>query len=129
MYYYSSLLYNPFKKGPFRLEGLSKKLKKARENKSLTLEQLAKKVDSSKSYIWQIENERKNKPSFDIVVKISKILGITLDYLANEDDTKMPLNQENICFLKKFDELDKDSKEITEQLIDHLIRITGNKND
>lgn len=110
------------------MEGLSIKLKKARKDKSITLEQLAKKVDSSKSYIWQIENERKNKPSFDIIVKISKILGITLDYLANEDDTKMPLNQENSCFLKKFDELDKDSKEIIEQLIDHLIRITENKN-
>jgi len=35
-------------------------LKKLRKSKNLTLEQLAKKIGSCKSYIWELENKNPN---------------------------------------------------------------------
>jgi len=105
------------------LESLSKKIKETRKKKKLTLERLAKAVGSSKSYMWQVENAHKNNPSFDIVVKIAKVFGVPLDYFANPHDTQLSTDDKNNYFLSRFNELDDDSKELIENLIEHLIKI------
>ena len=107
------------------MEGLSKKIKQAREKKKLTLEQLAKEVGSSRGYIWQIEKDPQKKPSFDIIVNIAKALGLSLDYLANQDEFKMSEDQKNKIFMKDYNRLDGGSKKIIEELVKHLVEISG----
>ncbi|WDP89312.1 MAG: helix-turn-helix transcriptional regulator [Desulfobacter sp.] len=106
------------------MEGLSNKIKEAREQKKLTLEQLAKEVGSSRGYIWQIEKDPQKKPSFDIIVGIAKALGLSLDYLANQNEYEMSDDQKNKIFIQNYNRLDDTSKKIIEELVKHLTEIS-----
>ncbi|TVV41852.1 helix-turn-helix domain-containing protein [Thalassolituus sp. C2-1] len=69
----------------------SERLKKLRTEQGLTLEALAVKVDSTKSYIWELEKNNDKKPSADLVNKLAKELGTTVEYMlgADHDDKDM----------------------------------------
>ncbi len=101
---------------------LSKKIKEARKKKRLTLDELAKAVESSKSYIWQLEKDPEKRPSFDIITKIAKVLELPLDYLADEDSMMISKDARNNRLLKLFNELDRESGDIVEALIKQLIK-------
>ena len=101
---------------------LSKKIKEARKKKRLTLDELAKAVESSKSYIWQLEKDPEKRPSFDIITKIAKVLELPLDYLADEDSIMISKDARNNRLLKLFNELDRESGDIVEALIKQLIK-------
>ena len=57
---------------------LGKIIKQARLNKQYTREQLAEKIRISSRYLTSIENEAK-KPSYDILYKLIRELGIPAD--------------------------------------------------
>ena len=57
---------------------LGKIIKRARLNKMYTREQLAEKIRISSRYLTSIENENK-KPSYDILYKLIRELGIPAD--------------------------------------------------
>ena len=101
---------------------LSEKIKEARQKKQLTLDELAKAVESSKSYIWQIEKDPQKKPSFDLIVKIARVLELPLDYLADEDSTMTSKELCNIRLLKLFNKLDNESRDLIEALIKQLTK-------
>lgn len=56
-------------------------LKHFRRKKGWTLQKLANKCDSSKSYIWELENNPALEPSCKKVSLISSALGISIDHL------------------------------------------------
>lgn len=58
-------------------------LKKIRQENNLTQEELAKKINTSRSNIANYEND-KNMPSIDMLEKLSKILGCSIDYLLGK---------------------------------------------
>lgn len=58
-------------------------LKKIRIENNLTQEELAKKTTTSRSNIANYEND-KNMPSIDILEKLSKIFGCSIDYLLGK---------------------------------------------
>lgn len=58
-------------------------LKKIRIENNLTQEELAKKITTSRSNIANYEND-KNMPSIDILEKLSKIFGCSIDYLLGK---------------------------------------------
>lgn len=64
-----------------------KKLKKLRQDENLTQEELAKKINSSRSNIANYEND-KNMPSVEILEKLSKILNCSIDYLLGNSNVK-----------------------------------------
>ena len=55
-------------------------LKKLRLDNDLTQEDLAKKIETSRSNIANYEND-KNMPSVDILEKLSELFNVTTDYL------------------------------------------------
>lgn len=55
-------------------------LRKLRTENNLTQNELAKKIDTSRSNIANYENG-KNKPSIDIVCKLSRFFNCSIDYL------------------------------------------------
>jgi len=70
---------------------ISKKIKKARNEKNLTQEELAEKLDVTVSYICQVERGKK-KFNLKRIVEISKILEKPIDYFIDgyepeNDDT------------------------------------------
>lgn len=67
--------------------GFGNILKKLRQEKELTQEELAKKVNTARSNIANYEND-KNMPSVDILEKLSEVLNCSVDYLLGKTDKR-----------------------------------------
>lgn len=100
-----------------------KKLKEARKSKGLTLEKLAEKVNSSKSYMWQLETKSDKKPSADMIKRLADALDVSPTYLIDPEMHKMTEEQEALVFFKSFKGLDESSKEMIKQQIEHLKKL------
>lgn len=64
-------------------------LKKLRQDNNLTQDELAKKIETSRSNIANYEND-KNMPSVDILEKLAKLFNVTIDYLLGKSDIRNP---------------------------------------
>jgi len=64
---------------------LGDRIRILRKEKDLTLEGLAALVDSSKSYIWELENKNVARPSAEKLQQIAKALGTTAEYLLTPE--------------------------------------------
>ena len=96
---------------------LGNKIRKHRREKGYSLDRLAKLTDSSKSYLWELENRDTRKPSGEKLTRIAGALSITTDYLL--DESAEP--NENIlreAFFRKFNKLDPNDQKKIEQMID-----------
>ena len=63
---------------------LGDKIRRLRKTQGYTLDKLAELAESSKSYIWELENKKPPRPSADKVAKIAVALGVTPDYLITD---------------------------------------------
>ena len=61
------------------------RLRKLREEKGLSQEELGKRIGVSKGSIYRYENNVQ-VPSLDTAKKLAKVLGTTLDHLAGLED-------------------------------------------
>jgi len=66
---------------------LGEKIQRLRKEKGLTLERLAELAESSKSYIWELENKNPPRPSAEKIAKIANQLGVEIEYLLDEGAT------------------------------------------
>lgn len=59
---------------------LARRIYEERERAGLTLDQLADRAGVSKTYLWELENDKKGekKPSADVLLKIASALSITI---------------------------------------------------
>ena len=53
-------------------------IRKLRIEKRLSPGQLAKRSDVSRPYLWQLESGGKTNPSFDVLEKLARALGVTV---------------------------------------------------
>ena len=65
--------------------GIGKKIRKLRQNKGLTIQDLSEKTGLSKGLISQIENEQVSPP-ISTLMKIANALKVELAYFFQEDD-------------------------------------------
>jgi transcriptional regulator with XRE-family HTH domain len=88
---------------------LKDKLREHRKKLGLSLDELAGRTDTSKSYLWELENRATTKPSADKLGKIASVLGVTTEYLL---DDEAELNDEHVkeVFYRKFNGLSPDDK-------------------
>lgn len=96
---------------------LGEKLKQHRLKLGYSLDELAKLSESSKSYLWELENRDTRKPSAAKLTKIAEVLSVTTEYLLDEnaglDDKQM-----KEVFFRKFNRLDDGDKERIEEMIE-----------
>lgn len=64
---------------------LAVRLKKYRQSKKLSLQQLANLVGVSKAHIWDLETERAKSPSLEVLKKISTQLNVPIATLIGEN--------------------------------------------
>ena len=96
---------------------LQEKLKELRKAKGFSLDRLADLTKSSKSYLWELENRSARKPSAEKLTVIARELGVTTDYLL--DDNAQP--DEEVfkeAFYRKFSQLNKEDKKKVEDIVD-----------
>ena len=97
---------------------LGKKIKDLRTEKGYTLEELADKSESSKSYIWELENRNPPRPSGDKLAKIAKALGVTTDYLLSDRQTAPSASVIDQAFFRDYQNLDEPTKQKLRDIVD-----------
>ena len=96
---------------------LGAKIKRHRNEKGYSLDKLAALTDSSKSYLWELENRDTRKPSGEKLTRIAQALEVTTDYLL--DDSDEPGDEVlKEAFYRSFKKLDLDDQEKIKQMID-----------
>ena len=81
---------------------LGDKIRAQRTQKKYSREQLAELTDSSKSYIWELENKDDPKPSAEKIGKIAAVLEVTTEFLLT--DSVAALGEEDLdeAFFRKY---------------------------
>lgn len=65
---------------------LGARIKKLRFEKGVSLQIVADSVGASKPHIWELEKGSTKNPSLELVTKLAKYFGVTVDYLAGVDE-------------------------------------------
>ncbi|MFA5952215.1 MAG: helix-turn-helix transcriptional regulator [Hyphomicrobium sp.] len=87
---------------------LGDRLKDLRKKKGFTLDELAERSKSSKSYIWELENKDPPRPSGEKLALIAEALDTTPDYLLGLD--KEEQSAEDKAFFRKYQKMDTAQK-------------------
>jgi transcriptional regulator with XRE-family HTH domain len=96
---------------------LADKIRRLRKEKGYTLEKLADLTESSKSYIWELENKQPPRPSADKIAKIARVLGVTAEYLVDPSDTQVAEAADE-AFYRKYRRMDPTTKERIRRMVD-----------
>ena len=96
---------------------LGAKIKRHRQEKGYSLDKLAELTDSSKSYMWELENRDARKPSGEKLTRIAQALEVTTDYLLDESEEPGDAVLKE-AFFRKFSKLDPEDQQKINQMID-----------
>lgn len=66
--------------------GLGMRLKSLRDKTGESLQQVADAVGVSKAHVWELEKERSANPSFDLVQRLAKHFGVSVDVLVGDGE-------------------------------------------
>ncbi|QIA21775.1 helix-turn-helix domain-containing protein [Mesorhizobium sp. AA22] len=95
---------------------LGEKIRTLRKSKGFTLDRLAELSESSKSYIWELENKDPPRPSADKIAKIAVALAVTPDYLITEEVAVEDAT--DTAFFRKYRRMDPGVKEKIRKMLD-----------
>lgn len=90
---------------------LGDRVREQRRKRGLTLEALAEKVGSSKSYMWEIENKEVARPSAEKLAQIAAALETTTEYLLDGGGVNEAEDAVDVDFYRKYRKLDAPVKE------------------
>jgi len=96
---------------------LGDKIRKLRKEKSLTLDRLAELTESSKSYIWELENSNPPRPSAEKLAKIANQLGTTIEFLLDESDEIHEADAADAHFYRQYQKMDPNTKEKIRRMV------------
>lgn len=95
---------------------LGEKIRNLRKKKGYTLDKLAELAESSKSYVWELENKEPPRPSADKIAKIAVALGVTPDYLITDS---VPVEDAtDTAFFRKYRSMDPATKDKIRRMMD-----------
>jgi transcriptional regulator with XRE-family HTH domain len=97
---------------------LGDKIRRLRKQKGYTLEKLGELTDSSKSYIWELENKNPPRPSADKIAKIAATLGVTAEYLIDTRQSTPAPDAVDQAFFRKYRNMDPGTKEKIRQMVE-----------
>ena len=97
---------------------LGDKIRELRKKKGYTLEKLAELTESSKSYIWELENKNPPRPSADKVARIASVLGVTSDYLIDPTDKTNVVEAADQAFFRRYRKMDSATKDKIRRIVD-----------
>ena len=97
-----------------------------RKQQKISQEDLAKQAGVSRTMMGNYERND-NTPSVEVLLKLAKAFGVTVDYLIGESELSS-MDKENIKRLKDIENLAPQDKEYILYAIDNLIRAAKLKN-
>jgi transcriptional regulator with XRE-family HTH domain len=96
---------------------LGEKIRTERKRLKLTLDELAEKTDSSKSYIWELENRPVVRPSAEKISKIADALGLTVEFLLDDEKQTLTESDVNQVFFRRISQLDETKRKQLEKFL------------
>lgn len=99
---------------------LGDKIRELRKAKGYTLDKLAELSQSSKSYIWELENKNPPRPSAEKVAKIASVLGVTADYLIDTTESVQIEDATDNAFFRKYQKMDPTTKDKIRKMVELL---------
>lgn len=69
---------------------IGKRVQKLRQDKGLSLSELAERAGVAKSYLSTIERDIQSNPSIQFLEKISAVLGVSMDALLHDNEDRDP---------------------------------------
>ena len=97
---------------------LGRKIKAHRKQRGMTLDQLAARTGSSKSYIWELENKNAPHPSAEKIFAIAKALGVTPEFLLEEAQTEADDAVFDQAFFRKYQGMPVETKRRLRRILD-----------
>jgi transcriptional regulator with XRE-family HTH domain len=101
-----------------KMASLGEKIRLLRKEKGLTLDELAIKAESSKSYIWELENRTPPSPSAQKLAKVAEALGVTLSYFLDDGSEVSQDDAVDVGFFRKYQNMDAATKAKVRKMID-----------
>lgn len=74
------------------------RIRDRRKELGFTLDQLAAASETSKSYVWELENKNPPRPSAEKLAAIAKALQVTVDWLLGSDDQTLEVAEDKAFF-------------------------------
>jgi transcriptional regulator with XRE-family HTH domain len=93
------------------------KIHELRKKRGYTLEKLAELTESSKSYIWELENKNMPRPSGEKVAKLAAALGVTADFLMDVSTNSPTSEVLDQAFFRNYKALDSETKDKLRDLV------------
>jgi len=79
------------------------RLRRLREAKKLTLQQVADAVGCTKAYVWELEMKEGQRPSAERVQALAKVLGVTMEDIMGEPFQEAPeASPEDVRFFRVY---------------------------
>jgi transcriptional regulator with XRE-family HTH domain len=93
-------------------------LRRLREAKKLTLQQVADAVGCTKAYIWELEMRPGQRPSAERIHLLSKVLGVAMEDLMGEDSSQMPqATADDVVFFRAYAAMAEVDKQRYQQVV------------
>ena len=90
---------------------LGVRLRRLREAKKLTLQQVADAAGCTKAYIWELEMKDGQRPSAERVQALAKVLGVTMEDIMGEPIQKVPeASLEDVAFFREYAGMSEEEK-------------------
>lgn len=97
---------------------LGEKIRALREEKGLSLDKLAKLTESSKGYLWELENRDSPNPSIDKIDRIARELGVTVEFLLSGTVSTPDQEVADQAFFRRYQDLKPETKAKVRKFLD-----------
>ncbi len=103
------------------------RLRRLREAKKLTLQQVADAVGCTKAYIWELEMKDGQRPTAERIQKIAQVLGVTMEDVMGTPMQQAPqASPEDVVFFREYAGMTDEEKDRYRQM---LALLSGKKID
>lgn len=95
------------------------RLRRLREAKKLSLQQLADLVGCTKAYLWELEMRDGQKPTAERVRALARELAVTMEELMEEQPSEMPgIGPKDYAFFREYAGMSEEGKQRFRRALD-----------
>ena len=106
------------------------RLRRFREAKKLTLQQVADAVGCTKAYIWELEMKDGQRPTAERIQKIAQLLGVTMEDVMGTPMEQAPdASPEDVIFFREYGEMTDEEKDRYRQALKIMFPDKGKSGD